>query len=226
MKRTVLLSLVVLVAVSCKPQKPWSPYDEDTKSEKPKDPRMQPIAIVVGNEAILPDIGDVEQAVVIEGKLETGESKRNVTIEERRDARDRLLAIDATITPPYPDQLWATYEIKCSRNFPQMPALLRAQVVVDGNPIGTIPPVVLGKTAAKNGVIAKIDLLAGRDAPPESILAKVEGELFLFPVNTDEATLNPETATAPVRSKALIYNPIRVTFAQGAESPGVAPPAG
>lgn len=222
----IFVGMAVIALVSCKPQKPWSPYDEEKGSEVPKDPRTQPMALVVGNEAILPDIGDVEQAVVIEGKLDTETLKPNVTIEESRDARDRLLMLNATIIPPYPKELWAVYEIKCSRNFPQMPALLRAEVVVDGKPVGKIPAVVLGKTATQNGVIAKVNLLAGREGPPETMLAKVEGELFLFPENTDETKLNPETATAPIRSKALIYNPIRVTFAKGAESPEGAPATG
>lgn len=204
MKTTALCVFVMGLAASCNLQKPYSPLDDP--GAKQESTKAESFTI---NEQFNADIGDVEHHVFVEGRILPESITDSVTIEEREDARGRLLLNKVTLTPPLPESLWALYEVKCGRQFTVSPAVLRARVMVDGKPAGSFSAL-LGKTAMKNGVTAKVDLLRPLEELPESFFVDVEGELFLMPVGTDETKVNPDTATSPISSKALQRTSMRV----------------
>ncbi len=204
MKRTLIFVLSLLVLHACKPEKPWSPSrDESGKDNPPLNPAVS---------SVLPhtvDIGDAEQGIYLEGTISPESLSDSVHEEKTESRRGRMAIVNVTITPPVPDKLWATYLIKCTREFTERPVVLRAQIMVEGKSVGSIE-VVLGKDARTNEFATSVDLLSQFDQVPASFLATVEGELLLMPEGIDESTINPETATSDIVSKAVEYNPIRV----------------
>lgn len=215
MKRVVVFSLAVLIISACKPQKPWSPYDSTGTPVTGTDPK---VATSVDDQ-FNANIGDVEQAVYVNGVIAAESAAPNVVITEVRDRNKRLMKSDVAVKGSYPQSLWADYDIKCSRNFMSAPAVLRAKVMVNDKVAATFSEV-LGTQASKSKVTAKVDLLKPFEGNvPESFLAKIDGDLYLMPDGTDENKVNPDTATADIHSKAVYSTLIRVTL----QKPGAEP---
>ncbi|MCC6152558.1 MAG: hypothetical protein IT367_02310 [Candidatus Hydrogenedentes bacterium] len=220
MKRVVVLSFAALLITACKPQKPWSPYDNSGNPNASEVPKTTSSV----DDQFNANIGDVEQAVYVNGVIAAESAGPNVVVNEVRDRNKRLLKSDVTLKEPYPQSLWANYDIKCSRNFMSAPAILRAKIMVNGQVAGSFSEV-LGTQASKTKITAKVDLLKPFEGyVPETFLAKIDGDLFLMPNGTDENKVNPETATADIHSKAVYSSLIRVTLQKpGAESSEAAP---
>ncbi len=215
MKWTLIGATVLVMAVSCKPQKPWSPYDPG--SGQPNELHKESHATsFTGNQQYGADIGDVEAQVFISGFI-TAESKaENVVIKEDLDKRKKRLGTTVTITPPVPESLWTQYEIECGRNFMDTPAVLRVRILADDKQAGSFSTV-LGQKAMRNGVSIKVDLLkpfAGQ--VPDTFLVKVVGDMYLLPKGTDENKVNPETATSEEHSQALRGTTTRVNIVRNA----------
>lgn len=215
MKKCVILLTAVAVLSACKPKKPWSPYDESgVPNEWDKNSQADSFT---RNEQVRADIGDVEAQVYVQGELMAVSKTPNITVNDSEDIHGNILVSNITVSGDRPENLWINYRIKCGRNFEGAPALIRAQVLVDDKVAGSFATV-LGSKAMRNGVNAKVDLLRPFNGQvPDSFLAKVKGDLFLFPDGTDENTLNPETAESDQRSQALAATIVRVNFVKPGE---------
>lgn len=215
MKRVLVFSLAALLIAACKPQKPWSPYDSSGNPNAGEVPKTSNSV----DDQFNANIGDVEQSIYVDAVIAAESGGPNVVVNEVRDRNKRLMKSDVTLKEPYPQSLWADYDIKCTRNFMSAPAILRAKIMVNGQVAGTFSEV-LGTQASKTKVTAKVDLLkpfAGN--VPETFLAKIDGDLYLMPNGTDENKVNPETATADIHSKAVYASLIRITL----QKPGAEP---
>ena len=220
---TIPVIALILTAFACKPEKPWSPEDEQGLE-------ADDLASVAVN-AILPvktDIGDAEQGIWLEGRLAPESSGGLITSEEIKNRRDRLAIVNISVPAPVPDELWVEYDVKVGRNFEDSPVVLRTRVITESTPVGTLA-VVLGKEAQRNQTLRgqritmKVDLFSAFEQVPDSFLAKIEGELLLMPEGTDESTIDPATATSSVSSEAVQANLIRVTIVPGGASETGAP---
>ncbi|HRK34720.1 MAG TPA: hypothetical protein PLJ47_09010 [Candidatus Hydrogenedentes bacterium] len=222
MIRTLSVVMAALVICSCKPQKPWSPYESNSliPNEKHVDSHASSFT---ANEQMKADIGDVEAQVFINGQISPESLTATVSAQDTTDARDRRLRSIVTVMPPIPESIWAEFEIKCGRNFVENPAVVRISIMVDDKQAGAFSTV-LGSKAARNGVRARIDLLkpfAGQ--VPETFLVKAVGDMYVFEKGTDENKLNPETATSPEHSQALQGTTIRVNIASQVASAEASP---
>ncbi|MCC6797396.1 MAG: hypothetical protein IT366_19940 [Candidatus Hydrogenedentes bacterium] len=222
MMRVVMFSLTVLALTACKPQKPWSPYDASGTPNSADVPKTSNSV----DDQFNANIGDVEQAVYVNGVIAAESGGPNVVVSEARDRNKRLLKSDVILKEPYPQSLWADYDIKCTRNFMSAPVILRAKIMVNDKVAGSFSEV-LGTQASKTKVTAKVDLLKPFEGNiPETFLAKIDGDLYLMPNGTDENKVNPETATADIHSKAVYSTLIRVTLQKpGTEIPEAPPSA-
>jgi len=219
MKRAIILTLTALTLASCKPQKPWSPYDKDGGAATPA-----PDSAVSSSpeDQIVANIGDVEQALYVDGQISAESAGPNVKIEDTRDHNKHLIKSSVVLTPPLPESLWAEFDVKCNRNFKSAPAVLRARIMVDDKVAGSVSTV-LGALASKTKLAVKFDLLKPFHGNlPDTFLAKVDGDLYLMPEGTDENKVNPETATSDFHSKALYATMIRVTIEKPGSSPAAA----
>lgn len=206
MKPLLILSVAILLATSCKPQKPWSPYDNGTDGaalSTSTPPRSS-------MDRVNADIGDLEQAVFVSGKIGDDSKGPNVAVADMVDRNKNITKSEVTLSPPYPERLWAEYEVKCTRNFIGTIGVLRARIMVDDKAAGSFS-LVLGSSAVKNGVSVKVDLLKPFGGNlPETFLAKVEGDFYLLPEGTDENQVNADTATSNIYSNALYGTMFRV----------------
>ncbi|NUM53056.1 MAG: hypothetical protein HUU46_05380 [Candidatus Hydrogenedentes bacterium] len=202
------LALAIVLAASCKPQKPWSPYDKESGTEDPK--QEKPVTKLSGADQANADLGDLEQGVFVEGRLVDETGSPSVVVDTMLDRFKRVARTNITLSQPYPESLWAQFEVKCTRNFVGTFGVLRAKIMVNDTVAGSFS-VVLGSNAMKNGVLVKVDLLkpfAGN--LPDSFLVKTDGDLYLLPEGTDETQVNAETVTSNIHSKALYGTMFRV----------------
>lgn len=210
------ISLIAAMVVlsSCQPDKPWSPDDEpgidpgNTSEVKPASPVKEPT-----------NIGDVEQGLWFEARLVPDSIPPGATNEEVENRRDRLAIVNVTLPRPLPDQLMAVYTLESTRSFENTPVVLRAQILVDGVPVGNVHEVIEIRSR-DNKITRTVDLLSAFEQVPDSFLATVEGEFHLMPEGTDASTLDPATATSGSTSKAIQFNPIRVNVVPGNDAPG------
>ncbi len=164
------------------------------------------------------NIGDVEAQVRILGTLAPQSEADNVQVQVYEHGPVIDMAT-VTVNPPYPTELNVVFTTRALRDFPVTPVVVRAKVLVDKREIGSY--------ATKFGVRATfeeredvVDVLAGLDTIPESMLVHVEAEAVLMPQGTDEASVDPLTATASVERRTVIRsNPVRINFVGGQEAP-------
>ncbi len=208
------LIAAMVVLTSCQPDKPWSPDDE---------PEIDP-GNMSGAEPISPvekptNIGDVEQGLWFEARLVPDSIPPNATNEEIKNRRNRLAIVTVTIPRPVPDQLMAEYTLESTRSFENTPVILRAQILVDGMPVGNVQEVIEVRDR-DNKITRTVDLLSAFEQVPDSFLATVEGEFYLMPEGTDASMLDPAIATSASTSKAIQFNPIRVNVVPGNDASG------
>lgn len=210
MKRVLVSLAVVLVALSaCKPDKPWSPDDPPDLNDE--DPAIAPLVVNVEEKT---NIGDAEQGLWIEARLTPESITPGMVNDEIENRRNRLAIVNVTIPPPVPETLHAIYTVNATREFEKTPVVLRAQVLVDGTPVGSIHEV-FGNDARKKDVQVTVDLFSAFEQIPDSFLATVDGEVLLMPEGTDESSIDPSTAMSSATSKAIQFNPIRVNIERG-----------
>ena len=210
MKPVFVLALSVVLLVSCQPKKPWSPYDKESGTGTSIAKPAQGVSSTERAAAAGTDIGDLEQAIFVNAGLASEMNLPQVRCDSVLDRNKHATKIEVTIAPPYPDSLWVEYQVKSSRAFDDAPGVVRARIFVNDKEAGKISAVV-GAEGFKSSVSAKVDLFKPFEGNvPETFLAKLDGDLYLMPTGTDEKSVDPETATSNMHSKAMYATLIRV----------------
>jgi hypothetical protein len=180
----------------------------------------------VGRSPELKDIGDAEQLSRIAATL--AERSQSPLVEEKtmESPREEIVLSTVQVEQPFPAELWIKFSNRATQSFETQPIVVRARVFRDNEEIGQYQTV-LGKYATgwqqavdtpQLPLEFEFDVLAGLPALPDTMLVHVEAELSLMPPGTDEATLDPATATAAVDLVTVKRsNPVRINF--GAAAP-------
>jgi hypothetical protein len=117
-----------------------------------------------------------------------------------------------TVKPPYPKELWVTFNLKAVQDFKDTPVVLRTKILADKQEIDSFSKVVAEQvmTAAP---VHSTNVLAKLDTPPKTMLVYAQAEALLMPEGTDAATIDPATLTAVAgRQGTVISNPVRIDF--------------
>jgi len=180
-------------------------------------------------------IGDVEGNTTVEANIPQELRGVNLKVEELSTrSREVVTMATATVKPPYPESLEVRVVIHCKKQFRERPVAVRGTVYreldnADREAVGTFQTV-LGSNAVRYQekdwlteppLQFSADALAGLDTAPETMLVYAEVEVVLTAEGTDEATLDPATATPPIPADASVMssNPLRINF----EGVGTAP---
>lgn len=184
------------------------------------------------------DIGTVEQSVSIELTIAEVDLPEGVKLEELRTPRRELTMVTATVPAPVPSQLIVSATVRSTTAFIQRPVAGRATIYREqglGGPGATPEPLgtfnfVLGRyanvTQLPDGTPRRlpetqVDAFAGLKPPPDTMLLYAKAELIYLPEGTDEASVDPATATAlPAETTMRMSNPLRVNVARAAENGG------
>lgn len=165
------------------------------------------------------NIGDVEFAVRIEGVLSPESEADNVSVEELINKKNELDMTTISVKPPFPKELWVTFGVKCRSNFAQRPVALRAKVVRDGETLDTFSTL-LGEHAEGEPFSQDIDILAGLDSAPETMLVHTEGEVMFLPKDAVPGSVDIDgLSPRPEELGHVLSNPVRVNFGIAEETP-------
>lgn len=207
-----MLALAVICVLQACGDKPVTPPAPAAPVAEPEAPREL-------------DIGDVESALVFEGRVAAESRGPTVSVSDLEGRNKTIAMSTVTVQPPYPAELWIEYTLKSTIGFPARPVAVRGRVLrgigSEETPVGRFSAV-LGKDAhLPSGPprVFRVNALEGLATPPESMLLHVSAELLLLPPGTDPAGVDPATAVAlpDDTSSALSSNPVRIEFK--AESP-------
>jgi hypothetical protein len=222
--RAALMALALLAACDAKPRqaplpKAAAPAESGTRSDKV-------------------DIGTVEQSVTIELSIAEVDLPQGVALEELRTPRRELTMVTASVPAPAPSQLIVSATVRSSTAFIQRPVAGRATIYREqglGGPGTTPEPLgtfnfVLGRyanvTQLPDGTPRRlpetqVDAFAGLQTPPDTMLLYAKAELIYLPEGTDEASVDPATATAaPADTTMRMSNPLRINIARAPERGG------
>jgi len=158
--------------------------------------------------------GDVEQKIYTNATIMEPDRGPTVKVDEVADARGRINLVTVDVYRPYPEQLPVTFRTVSMRNWMDTPVAIRGKVVAEGRPETFAETlVVYGKEAARNDLETKVDLMQALPEPPDTLLLLWKADAVLLPRGTDEATVDPATATASEeRTTQLMSNAVRVNF--------------
>jgi len=203
------LALAFLVVFGCTPPEVPDPVPDDIET---------PSVIDVSPEGIMEeqtelDIGDVEQTIHFNVTLASESRGRNIQVDSRSDALNRIRLTTVTIEPPYPDELFFDVTLQCRNQFDNTPVVLRGEYMVDDVPVGDIR-YILGENSHRDHSMGKVEVMQALDTYPESALLSLDVEALLMPRGTSPQVLDPEQAsTSPERrSTAITFNPVRIEF--------------
>jgi hypothetical protein len=159
------------------------------------------------------DIGDVEALARIEATAAKQSRGPGVTVGELRDLRERVNLVNVQLVQPYPEHFWLTVRITAAKTFGKTPVAVRAHVMAEDREVGSLATV-FGETPWNQTVEKDVDVFAGLQSFPETMLVTVQPEGLLMPEGTDETKIDPLTATAsPERiTKSIFANPVRIDF--------------
>ena len=172
------------------------------------------------------NIGDLEQAVLIEASVAQRSEAPNIESTPLVDPTNRMSMLTIDVAPPYPEELWLNIKIKSRRSFPKNPGVLRI-AIKDGDQVLDTFASVIGKTSTPTVTEHQVNALAARDTIPETMLVTIEVEALLMPEGTDPDTIDPTTAEVPESrySRATQTPPVRINFeGAGQEAPAPATP--
>ncbi|MBI4556863.1 MAG: hypothetical protein HY706_04705 [Candidatus Hydrogenedentes bacterium] len=172
-----------------------------------------PTLATTGKPEIELTIGDVEAEVCVETWLAEESRSDQLKGEKLVDTKNRLNLLSFSVPPPYPNQLWLRSAVKSQRKFPDTPIVVRATVLVDDRPVDTLATV-LGGDAKVAEFGKSVDVLAGFEKAPETILVTLQTETLMLPEGTDLETVDAAAATTtPERiSHSVMANPVRINF--------------
>ncbi len=157
------------------------------------------------------DVGDVEQAIRIVGRVSQISASDNIIENAITDGRDRVRIVNVEVNPPNPDTLWIGVRVDCTREFVERPVILDTKILVDGTLMDSFT-VVMAANAQKNMFQKDVEVLFGRDDIPETMLVTMESEALLLPEGTDLTTIDPYSINEGQRTKAIAYTPVRIDF--------------
>ena len=165
------------------------------------------------------NIGDVEQQCLsIEASLAPQSVSPSIEVTEERDRLDILKIVKIDVTPPYPKELWLSYQVKSKKDLADHPVVLRAEVLADDRGVGSFA-LLLAEGAKKNTFEKQVNVLEGLDSVPKSIGVRVAPVAVLFPEGTDPATIDPETAETDEMSEAIYFAFVRINFLPESDEP-------
>ena len=211
MKRMILI-LVLAVAVGACNKTPTSGEGSDPGGG-------DGAAVPAGREILEDNIGDVEQAIHVAVEVAQKSQGVNVKATPLIDQMQRMNFLTLDVSPPPPKELWLNLKVKTRRAFPENPALLHI-IIKDGDrELGRFSSVV-GKSQTPSVSDYEFNVLEGVPALPETMLVNIVVDAMLMPKGTDEATIDPATATVKPqrRSTATATPPVRINFT-GLETP-------
>lgn len=207
MKHTAFLVLLLMVLTGC--QDLVAPKRDSGSTGSGPSPSGEPQ--VTADQEVT--IGDVEQKVFISTTLEEGPG---FTAQEFVDPRSRVTMVTANVASPAPSHLNIVVRMKAERNFLDTPVVMRGKVVCDAvsEPLATFTRV-FGQEAVKmDELVLTTDLMKALTDIPDTTLVTTEIDTLLLPKGTDEATVDPLTATTtPERRTTMLSNPVRINFA-------------
>lgn len=200
------LAGVLVFGTGCKPERK-SPREEFVPQEE------APASDEAAKEEVeVPfNIGDVEQAIDFEADLDAEAVSANVKAEKVTDLMNRVKIMNVTVSPPYPEHLVIRYTLNCRQAFAERPVVVRGKIA-DGERELAAFAVFLGENSRSNEFEQEVDVLEGLDEVPETVGLMVTGEAILLPAGSDEASVDPKTATGDERSEALYSTFVRVDF--------------
>ena len=208
MKRIAVVFLLLGSLVTCGPRQPAEPPATGTIGLPPA---------TSGAEHEI-NIGDVEATVRILGTLAPESEAPNITVQTYEHA----LVVDLatiTVSPPFPDELKVLFTTRGLRSFGVTPVAVRAKVFVDKKEVYSYA-LKFGLRAEYERPEEVVDVLAGLETIPDTMLVHVEAEAVLMPEGTNEVSLDPLTATASIERRTTIRsNPVRINFVKSAEAP-------
>ena len=209
MLRFIPIVLASLIVFGCTPPEAPDPVPDDIEPTSVID--VSPEGIMAEHTEL--DIGDVEQTIHFNITLAPGSRARNIQVDSRSDALNRIRLTTVTIEPPFPDELVFDVTLQCRNQFGTTPVVLRGQYVVNDEPVADIR-YVLGENSHRDHPLGKVEVMQALDTLPDSALFSLDVEALLMPRGTDPESLDPEEAsTSPERrSTAITFNPVRIEF--------------
>jgi hypothetical protein len=215
MKRLLAMALSVAILSACT-------VEENTATPVASQGGTTPSAD--GSETLV-NIGDVEQQIWTALTLSTVGHNAELTVIDQdllQDARKHVNFVKLTIGSPYPDDLYLDYMVKSVRAFPRTPVVARGTFVLEAEyddgrePYRAEYPLfkaMFGRDGARATHEGQVDILHEVPGKPSTMLLRIRTEALLLPEDTDEETVDVDTATAPVgRSATLSSNPVRIDF--------------
>lgn len=213
MKQIVALALIAAIASSCN-GKP------DTTATLGQNGTDDPVLSTPNKD----NVGDLEQAVIIEAAVAQKSQGANVQATPLVDPRGSMNLLTVDVTPPLPEELWLDITVKSRRSFPKNPGVLRI-AIKDGDHVLDSFGTVIGNNAKPSVSERSVNVLAARDTIPDTMLVTIEVEALLMPEGTDPDSIDPVTAETPESrySRAVPTPPIRVNFEGAAAQPPAEP---
>ncbi len=215
MKRFVMAAMILLCLTGCR---------KEAKSIVSDTPEPVPV-VIAGETPHRTDIGDIESGTTIIGTIAEESRGASVQVEDMTTQRGDITMVTATVSPPYPPELWVRFQIKTRSGASAIKRLVavRGKMVRDEQPIAMLQTMLGGPDDPKAGTDRptefKVDVLSGLAAPPNSMLVYAEADLLLLPKDTDPAGIDPATANVdPGDSATIRSNPVRINFAAPGES--------
>jgi hypothetical protein len=165
------------------------------------------------------DLGDLEQGIDTEVRIPEADRPEGAAVRQLEDFRNNITMATVDLSEPFPTSLVATVQVKPSRSFPDPPAVVRVRIKRDDEVLATHEAVVgrmaTGSEKAKE-LTWQVDVLAGLETMPETMLVVAETDLLLMPLGTVEETIDPATAdVAATRKTMKPSNPLRINFNAG-----------
>lgn len=158
------------------------------------------------------DVGDVESVLHIVATLAARSAAPNINVEEMKDTRNHLDLTTLTIGPPHPKEVYVSFRVEASKPFTEGPVALRAKILRDNHEIGSFATL-LGADAASQPYEQAVNVLAGLEAVPDTLLVHAQAEVILLPAGTDPARVDVRTVSGtPDSTGSVLSNPVRVNF--------------
>ncbi|NLN92543.1 MAG: hypothetical protein GX130_04430 [Candidatus Hydrogenedens sp.] len=174
------------------------------------------------------DLGDVDSGITIRGELAAGAASATVSAEYLDTQRGNLSMATITVEEPFPERLPVSFTLYSQRPFIERPVVVRVHAFRDDQKITEESAAwVMGKDARVDPVGSdgqerprqfSVDVLAGLDEIPETLLVHARADAWLMEEGTTEELLDPKTAQSGERV-TLMSNPVRINFKKSEQTP-------
>jgi len=215
MKRFLITAMILLCLTGCR---------NESKSIVSDDSEPAPV-VIAGETPHRTDIGDIESGTMIIGTIAEESRGAPVQVEDMTTVRGDITMSTATVSSPYPPELWVRFQIKSrpGSNIEKRLVAVRGKLIRDEQPIETLQTILGGSpedTAGANRPTEfKVNVLSGLATLPSTMLVYAEADLLLLPKGTDPAVVDPAPVSVDSRDTATIRsNPVRLNFAAPGEN--------